>query len=581
MSKCHSKSKFSWSFNHAYPRASVENCVRRTRPGYLLSWVLLLCCLLVGFRQAALADESADRLASATLVIYNSTDPTSETLARFYAMKRSVPSDQVVGLPCVVAEEITREDFEISLERPLRDLFYRKRWWRIEDHPSQGLIATSNKIRFIALMRGIPARVLPRQLVPQGGPTPVPVPSGRPTPPPTPTPPPPAPMERQEAAVDSELAALGILSKPIAGPLANPYFKSYKPILDANLAPLILVCRLDGPNLMTVRNMILDSLTAESSGVGGVALVDTRNLHSGGYAQGDEWMRSAAADFRSHGIPTLMDERPETLPAGYPARNVGYYLGWYTEHVNGPFANPDFKFRKGAIAVHLHSFSGATLRNPTQYWCAPLLERGAAATLGNVYEPYLDLTPHLDVFADRLLAGFTFAEASYMSMKSLSWMTTAVGDPLYRPFASWSNLDKQDAQLEDGALWNNFRSAALKFLETADPGALAPPAHLKPEEAGLFLEGAAGLARKDNERGASIRLSEQAIKTYTASSDKARVAFHLAQDILVRDGKPAAISYLQKMMRTYEGTSYAPAFAAFERELNPPPPPPSPSPSPK
>jgi hypothetical protein len=66
---------------------------------------------------------------------------------------------------------------------------------------------------------------------------------------------------------------------------------------------------------------------------------------------------------------------------------------------------------------------------------APLVTRGAAATTGNVYEPYLDLTPHLDVLNERLLQGFTFAESVYMSLKVLSWMTTVVGDPLYRPFA--------------------------------------------------------------------------------------------------------------------------------------------------
>ena len=44
------------------------------------------------------------------------------------------------------------------------------------------------------------------------------------------------------------------------------------------------------------------------------------------------------------------------------------------------------------------------------------------------------LTPHLDIFHDRLRAGFTFAESAYMSQRVLSWMTTFVGDPLYRPF---------------------------------------------------------------------------------------------------------------------------------------------------
>ena len=65
---------------------------------------------------------------------------------------------------------------------------------------------------------------------------------------------------------------------------------------------------------------------------------------------------------------------------------------------------------------------------------------GAAATLGNVYEPYLSLTANLDVFQDRLMAGFTLAESGYMAQRALSWMGVVVGDPLYRPYAVWSEF---------------------------------------------------------------------------------------------------------------------------------------------
>jgi hypothetical protein len=54
--------------------------------------------------------------------------------------------------------------------------------------------------------------------------------------------------------------------------------------------------------------------------------------------------------------------------------------------------------------------------------------------MGMVYEPYLALTPHEDIFARRLVAGDYFAEAAYASERGLSWMLTVVGDPLYRPF---------------------------------------------------------------------------------------------------------------------------------------------------
>ena len=52
-----------------------------------------------------------DRLASATLVLFNSNDAESAELARYYASKRSIPAAQVIGFDLPVAEEITREVF--------------------------------------------------------------------------------------------------------------------------------------------------------------------------------------------------------------------------------------------------------------------------------------------------------------------------------------------------------------------------------------------------------------------------------------------------------------------------------------
>jgi len=74
------------------------------------------------------------------------------------------------------------------------------------------------------------------------------------------------------------------------------------------------------------------------------------------------------------------------------------------------------------------------------------LAKGAAATMGNVNEPYLTLTPHIDMFFKRLLAGAPFLEAAYYSEPALSWQTTFEGDPLYRPFAA--SLDDQIQRLE-------------------------------------------------------------------------------------------------------------------------------------
>ncbi|MGB2352059.1 MAG: hypothetical protein ACPH9O_10590, partial [Akkermansiaceae bacterium] len=64
----------------------------------------------------------------------------------------------------------------------------------------------------------------------------------------------------------------------------------------------------------------------------------------------------------------------------------------------------------------------------------PILAKGAAATLGNVHEPYLHLTHHFDIFHDRLIRGFSLVEAAYMALPVLSWQNVVLGDPLYRPY---------------------------------------------------------------------------------------------------------------------------------------------------
>ena len=107
----------------------------------------------------------------------------------------------------------------------------------------------------------------------------------------------------------------------------------------------------------------------------------------------------------------------------------------------GPFTQLDFRFAQGAIAVHIHSYSASTLRDPGANWVGPLLARGATASLGNVYEPYLQLTNHLDILTIDCFMDLRLPKVAYMSMQGLSWMNVAVGDPLYRPYGSWMQLD--------------------------------------------------------------------------------------------------------------------------------------------
>ena len=142
--------------------------------------------------------------------------------------------------------------------------------------------------------------------------------------------------------------------------------------------------------------MIDDTLLAERAGLYGWAYIDRRSIPESAYREGDEWLRQAAAECWNHGIPVNLENTPAIFPAGFPVTDAALYYGWYASTAGGAMGAPQFV--PGAVAVHIHSFSAGTLRDPNANWAAPLITRGAAATLGNVYEPYLDLTPHLDVF---------------------------------------------------------------------------------------------------------------------------------------------------------------------------------------
>jgi uncharacterized protein (TIGR03790 family) len=247
-------------------------------------------------------------------------------------------------------------------------------------------------------------------------------------------------LRTDAAAVDSELALLPVEGLPLGGFVPNPFFDLNNSGL-VRVGPelalrIVLVTRLDGPSVADVRRMIDDCLAAEKERLAGQAVIDSRGFTdpANGYTEGDVWLRTARDLLAAEGWPVVFDDHPETLAATEPLSQVALYLGWYTETANGPWVTPPDRFVRGAIAYHLHSYSAWTVRSTTQNWVGPLIDHGADATMGNVYEPYLELTPHLDIFTRRLLDGDSFAEAAYACQVGRSWMTTVVGDPLYCPF---------------------------------------------------------------------------------------------------------------------------------------------------
>jgi uncharacterized protein (TIGR03790 family) len=509
-----------------------------------------LCLLLFAGTFPAVTGAVDTPLADLTIVVYNESEPTSLVLAKLYARQRGISEDHLVGLNCSSDEEISRDDYEATIAEPLRTIFKEKQWWTFrQDSDGKDKIATSS-IRFVAVIRGVPLKVRPTaQTYPDDEAVSGPI------------------GAHNEASVDSELSVLAFGRRQISGAIPNPYFQSYRSIREFDNVSLLLVCRLDGPTPEIVRRMIMDSIAAEKTGLWGRAYVDSTHGTAPGAELGDKWMANIVSGSRKAGIPVVPEDTPAVFPEGFPMNDCALYYGWYAGGVTGPFNQPDFRFVPGAVAVHIHSFSASTLRDPNAGWAAPLIARGAAATTGNVYEPFLQLTPHLDILNDRLLHGFTFAESAYMSTQGLSWMTVMVGDPLYRPYAVWLQMDPGRDVIRSGQQWKVYHDFAVKN-SSRSPGEYRAAARQLASRGrnGPMLEDLALMEVGERNYAVANAYFQQARACYTKRDDILRVVIEQS-DALLKDNKPRrAADLIRSVLRVVPDAPAAALLRKMEQQ---------------
>ena len=368
-------------------------------------------------------------LGNSAVVVYNSEMPESKDVAMHYARLRAVPEDQVIGLPLDKSETITRATFETSLYKPLYQFFKDQELFETDyeivpatrERPGtiyQNLI--KSKIRYLVLCYGVPVRIKEDVDLVEPAEEAMRV-----------------ELRYNRAAVDHELSWLGRDPQRVtlAGPIENPVFGTQKAMEIKPENGVMIVGRLDGPSAEIAKRLVDKAMQAEEVGLWGRAYFDARGLKTGSYLQGDTWIRNAAQLAARAGFETVLDDQSKTFSASDPLSNIAFYAGWYAAQVSGPFQRDEVEFMPGAIAYHLHSYSASVLRTTDKHWAGPLLQKGATATMGCVYEPYLGATPDIGIFFERLLMGFSFGEAAYACQRVLSWQTTVVGDPLYHPLS--------------------------------------------------------------------------------------------------------------------------------------------------
>jgi uncharacterized protein (TIGR03790 family) len=437
---------------------------------------LFLAITLVAGSIDILRGASRAEDAAATMVIYNPDAPGAKLLADFYCTSRGIDPSHEIALPTPLNEEISREEYDLSIATPLRTELIRRGAWSVTLDMMNRPILYASTVRYAALIRGIPLKISQCEKYP-GDSKIQPEPYGG----------------CNAASVDSEISVLGLFSPQISGTLKNPLYHETEGMSGERPPPLgmLFVGRLDAPTIDAVKTMVITGIRAEKEGLLGWGYADLRSLGTRGYELGDEWIRAAREAMRRNGIPVITDDLPETFQSGFPITDAAAYYGWYAEDVNGPFADQQFHFVPGAITVHLHSYSASTLRDLKKGWTAPLVMHGASASLGNVYEPYLPFTTNLGIFASALLEGRNLAESYYSSQPVLSWMSICLGDPLYRPYAAW-----HDGLELPPSVWSNYRSIILAHGGDVLAAAADLKSRSEEKKESLYLE-ALGAAQMD------------------------------------------------------------------------------------
>lgn len=405
--------------------------------GLVMTFRRLWMLALLGLATGGNVLWSAENLAVRVVLLANRDDADSVRIAEHYAEARGVPMANIISLSLSREETISWTEFIRSLWRPLQEELVARKWidaipMALTDAVGRRKYAISgHRISFLVVCRGVPLRI-------QHDPT-----LAGPAPPFTNSP----QFRTNEGAVDSELSLLAQTVYPINAFVPNVLFRNERPN-DFERSAVVKVARLDGPTFDDANQLVDRALVAEATGLLGRAYVDI----GGQYPEGDQWLETAVKNITLLGFDTEVDRAPETFAPGARFDAPALYLGWYAGGANGPFLLPGFEFPPGAIAEHIHSYSAATVRSAGSNWVGPLVARGVTATVGNVFEPYLQYLHRPDLLVRALARGENFGDAAYYSLPVLSWQSVAIGDPLYRPFAvsaaeQWGNFERLPPRL--------------------------------------------------------------------------------------------------------------------------------------
>lgn len=367
----------------------------------------------------SLPESYYDGLPARTLVVANLASSESVELARYYAKRRGIPLGNILYISCPDQESISWSTFVDKVFNPLRSDLVSRGWVQgrvipeFDSHGRYKIAANKLKIAYLVTTRGVPISIADDAIEKEKDKA----------------------FDGYEwkqthttaAALDMELSVLAVGDSPLVSVLRNPYFKRGQARAEGDF--IIKTSRIDGPSLDICKRIIDDSIAAEESGDVGRGFVDI----GGPSEEGDVWFRRVVELFELNGIDFEKEDTKALASSDFDFSRLSFYFGWYSNHYGGGIASEQVEFLPGSIALHLHSFSGK-IRSETKGWTGPLLANGASVSVGNVNEPYLQMTHRPDYIVEALFADWNIGDTMALAVPMLSWQAMHIGDPLYRPF---------------------------------------------------------------------------------------------------------------------------------------------------
>jgi uncharacterized protein (TIGR03790 family) len=393
---------------------------------YLIALVLAVGLIFFPNKSLAISKSYEPAATSSeVVVVYNSSYTTdsdvdgvqdSLQIANYYKAARSIPDANIIGLAATTTtEEMSRALYISEIKTPL------------EAALASAGIASSTK--YIVLIKGIPLKIIDSNPATgyQG-----------------------TPGVSDYSSVD---AAVCLLSQSYSSTqtISNPYYgdpgtsKDYRFkngfYSNASAKLNYLVTRLDGRTLSDVKS-IIDRSVAAGPDTNRAWLLDD---NAGGNFSNMDQMSTTYTTLKSINQNVTPDPWSDstfiigtsTLPViGYtsygihagPGSGGGMPQNYYSTTLN------QLAWAPGAVSVTYESFNAFGMKagaaHNDQGQLADFITVGGSGGIGNVYEPWSSAIAKEHIWAPAYARGYAWADAAYMSMAIVDWVSVVLGDPL-------------------------------------------------------------------------------------------------------------------------------------------------------